>query len=63
MGIAILPKIYCDQLDPDKFSSAILLEPSLHWVLSMAWNTSVAMSPATKAWLNIVELNLDKIHF
>lgn len=63
MGIAILPKIYCDQLDPDKFSYAILLEPSLHWVLSMAWNTSVAMSPATKAWLNIVELNLDKIHF
>ena len=63
MGIAILPKIYCDQVDPDKFSSAILLEPSLHWVLSMAWNTSVAMSPATKAWLNIVELNLDKIHF
>lgn len=63
MGIAILPKIYCDQLDPDKFSSAILLEPSLHWVLSMAWNTSVVMSPATKAWLNIVELNLDKIHF
>lgn len=63
MGIAILPKIYCDQLDPDKFSSAILLEPSLHWVLSMAWNTSMAMSPATKAWLNIVELNLDKIHF
>lgn len=63
MGIAILPKIYCDQLDPDKFSSAILLGPSLHWVLSMAWNTSVAMSPATKAWLNIVELNLDKIHF
>lgn len=63
MGIAILPKIYCDQLDPDKFSSAILLEPSLHWVLSMAWNTSMAMSPSTKAWLNIVELNLDKIHF
>lgn len=63
MGIAILPKIYCDQLDSNKFSSAILLEPSLHWVLSMAWNTSVAMSPATKAWLNIVELNLDKIHF
>ena len=63
MGIAILPKIYCDQLNPDKFSSAIVLDSGLRWVLSMAWNTSVAMSPATKAWLNIVELNLDKIHF
>lgn len=63
MGIAILPKIYCDQLDADKFASAVLLEPSLHWTLSMAWNTSISMSPATKAWLSLVEQNLDRIHF
>ncbi|MFW1973867.1 LysR family transcriptional regulator [Acinetobacter bereziniae] len=63
MGIAILPKIYCDQLDPQKFCSAILNEPKLHWTLSMAWNITVAMSPATKAWLNIVEMNQEKIHF
>ncbi|MCU4535726.1 LysR family transcriptional regulator [Acinetobacter bereziniae] len=63
MGIAILPKIYCDQLDPQKFCSAILNEPKLHWTLSMAWNITVAMSPATKAWLNIVEMNREKIHF
>ncbi|MFW1942421.1 LysR family transcriptional regulator [Acinetobacter guillouiae] len=63
MGIAILPKIYCDQLDPGKFCSAILNEPKLHWTLSMAWNTTVAMSPATKAWLTIVEMHRDKIHF
>lgn len=63
MGIAILPKIYCDQLDSEKFCSAILNEPKLHWTLSMAWNITVAMSPATKAWLNIVEMNRDKIHF
>jgi hypothetical protein len=29
----------------------------------MAWNITVAMSPATKAWLNIVEMNREKIHF
>lgn len=63
MGIAILPKIYCDQLDPQKFCSTILNEPKLHWTLSMAWNITVAMSPATKAWLNIVEMNREKIHF
>ncbi|MBJ8424249.1 LysR family transcriptional regulator [Acinetobacter bereziniae] len=63
MGIAILPKIYCGQLDPQKFCSAILNEPKLHWTLSMAWNITVAMSPATKAWLNIVEMNREKIHF
>ena len=63
MGVAILPQIYCEQLDQSKFASAVLVEPDLHWTLSMAWNNSVAMSPATKAWLNIVENNLDKIHF
>ena len=63
MGIAILPKIYCDQLDQNKFSAVQLKDPELHWKLSMAWNTTVAMSPATNAWLSIVENNRDKIHF
>lgn len=63
MGIAILPKIYCEQLDRDKFCWTVLSKPQLNWTLSMAWNTSVAMSPATKAWLNIVDLHRDKIHF
>ncbi|RZG72776.1 LysR substrate-binding domain-containing protein [Acinetobacter sp. WCHAc060025] len=63
MGVAILPQIYCEQLDQSKFASTVLVKPDLHWTLSMAWNNSVAMSPATKAWLNIVENNLDKIHF
>ncbi len=63
MGVAILPEIYCEQLDHHKFASAILVEPGLNWTLSMAWNKSVAMSPSTQAWLGIVEDNLDKIHF
>lgn len=63
MGVAILPEIYCEQLDHLKFASAILVEPGLNWTLSMAWNKSVAMSPSTQAWLGIVEDNLDKIHF
>ncbi|NNP71640.1 LysR family transcriptional regulator [Acinetobacter defluvii] len=63
MGLALLPKIYCDQLDVERFNMALLTEPNLHWTLRMAWNTSVAMSPATRAWLNIVDQNRDKIHF
>lgn len=63
MGVAILPKIYCEQLDHHKFSSALLVEPGLNWTLSMAWDKTVAMSPSTQAWLSIVENNLDKIHF
>ena len=63
MGLALLPKIYCDQLDAERFNIALLTEPNLHWTLRMAWNVSVAMSPATRAWLNIVDQNRDKIHF
>lgn len=62
MGIAILPKIYCDQLDREKFNISLLIEPNLNWTLSMAWNTSVVMSPATRAWLEIVKQNKEKIH-
>ncbi|GAA5557461.1 HTH-type transcriptional regulator BenM [Acinetobacter schindleri] len=63
MGIALLPQIYCQQLDQEKFNTAVLENPALNWTLSMAWNTTIAMSPATRAWLNIVKDHKQKIHF
>ena len=63
MGVALLPQIYCQQLGQEKFNTAILKNPDLNWTLSMAWNTTVAMSPATRAWLKIIEENQDQIHF
>lgn len=63
MGIALLPQIYCQQLDQEKFNTAVLENPGLNWTLSMAWNTTIAMSPATRAWLNIVKYHKQKIHF
>ncbi|WOE33257.1 MULTISPECIES: LysR family transcriptional regulator [unclassified Acinetobacter] len=63
VGIALLPKIYCDQLDPQKYNRSVLIQPQLNWTLSMAWNTTVVMNPATRAWLEIVEQNLQEIHF
>jgi len=63
VGIALLPKIYCEQLDQTKYNVSVLESPNLNWTLSMAWNTTVAMNPATRAWLKIIEQNRDKIHF
>lgn len=63
MGIALLPQIYCQQLDQEKFNTAVLENPGLNWTLSMARNTTIAMSPATRAWLNIVKDHKQKIHF
>ena len=42
MGIALLPQIYCQQLDQEKFNTAVLENPGLNWTLSMAWNTTIA---------------------
>lgn len=63
MGVALLPQIYCQQLDQEKFNTAVLENPGLNWTLSMAWNTTIAMSPATRAWLNIVKDHKQKIRF
>lgn len=63
VGIALLPKIYCEQLDQEKYNISVMQNPNLNWTLSMAWNTTVAMSPATRAWLKIIEENQDQIHF
>ena len=63
VGIALLPQIYCEQLDRTKFSISLVQQPSLHWNLNMAWNATVAMNPATRAWLSIVDQYKDQIHF
>ncbi len=44
VGIALLPQIYCEQLDRAKFSVVVSVEqPSLRWTLNMAWNSTVVM--------------------
>lgn len=63
VGIALLPQIYCKQLDAEKYNISVLQNPSLNWTLNMAWNTTVAMNPATRAWLQIIEQHLDEIRF
>lgn len=62
MGIALLPEIYCQKLNPAHFNISRLHEPTINWTLSMAWNTTVSMTAATKAWLNIVADNQQLIH-
>lgn len=63
VGIALLPEKYCEQLNTEKYSYSILENPNINWTLSMAWNRTVAMSPAVRAWLDIVEDNLEQISF
>ncbi|MBK0063213.1 MULTISPECIES: LysR family transcriptional regulator [unclassified Acinetobacter] len=63
MGIALIPQIYCEQLDPIKFNISLIKDTPVRWKLTMAWNTSVPMTAAAKAWLDIVKTHQDEIHF
>ncbi|MDM1281117.1 LysR family transcriptional regulator [Acinetobacter indicus] len=63
VGIALLPQVYCEQLPAERYQISRLCQPELNWTLRMAWNTTVAMSPATRAWLRIIETHPDEIHF
>lgn len=63
VGIALLPEKYCEQLSAEKFNYSILQEPHINWTLSMAWNRTIPMTPAVRAWLEIVEENLEQISF
>lgn len=55
MGIALLPQIYCQQLDTSKFNITPLKDATLRWTLSMAWSKTASMSTATCAWLDLVQ--------
>ncbi|RKG30394.1 LysR family transcriptional regulator [Acinetobacter guerrae] len=63
MGIALIPQVYCEQLDPKKYNISLIKDTPVRWKLTMAWNTSVPMTAATKAWLDIVKTHQDEIRF
>ena len=63
MGVALLPQIYCEQLGSKNIQITSLQDTPIRWKLTMAWNTSVPMTAATQAWLDIVKMHPDEIRF
>lgn len=54
VGIAILPKLFCDTLPRGQFTVATLAEPALEWKLMLAWRRGAHLSFAARAWLDLV---------
>jgi DNA-binding transcriptional LysR family regulator len=54
VGIALLPKIFCDTLPKGQFSVATLEQPALDWNLMLAWRRGGHLSFAARAWLDLV---------
>ncbi|MRW88986.1 LysR family transcriptional regulator [Duganella sp. FT80W] len=54
VGITLLPKVFCDTLEQDRFTIARLEEPALDWNLMLAWRRGGHLSFAARAWLDLV---------
>lgn len=54
VGIALLPKDFCDTLSAEQFTVARLEEPALDWKLMLAWRRGGHLSFAARAWLDLV---------
>ena len=62
MGIALLPQVFAEQVGHLHIHQAQLVEPCINWHLSMAWNATVALSPAAQAWIDIINTHRQHIH-
>ncbi|AIR87786.1 LysR family transcriptional regulator [Pseudomonas cremoricolorata] len=58
VGVALLPKVFCDTLAPEDFTIAQVGSPALSWNVSLAWRRDGHLSFAAKAWLELARRSL-----
>ncbi|SDV50313.1 LysR family transcriptional regulator [Chitinasiproducens palmae] len=51
VGIALLPRLYCEKLDAARFTFAAIT-PELPWDIALAWQRDRYLSRAARAWLD-----------
>ncbi|MCA0757484.1 LysR family transcriptional regulator [Paenibacillus sp. N4] len=54
-GITLLPEKVCLQLDPKRFASVKVVQPSISWKLSMIWRKEKYLSFAAREWIRMME--------
>lgn len=52
VGIALLPRPYCDRLDPARFT-LVPVEPEISWDMALGWRRNGYLSHAARAWLAV----------
>jgi len=53
-GVALLPKVICQDLDPTRIKIISIAEPMIHWQLGVIWKKDRYLSFAAKEWLTFV---------
>lgn len=61
LGIALLPRLYCEKLDPQAFTFAQIV-PELPWDMALAWRRNGYLSRAARAWLDTAREVLPAMH-
>ncbi|MGK5025978.1 LysR family transcriptional regulator [Janthinobacterium sp. RB2R34] len=59
VGVCLLPKMFCDTLDPSQFAIVPLADPPVEWNLMLAWRRAGRLSFAARAWLDLVRAHID----
>jgi len=54
MGVALLPRTICRRLDPAQVKVLPLVEPELRWDLALIWKQGRHLSPAARAFIEVV---------
>lgn len=62
VGIALLPKMYCQTLRPEQFTIAEVRSPALIWKLVLAWRRHGQLSFAAQAWVELARTLLSAPH-
>ena len=58
VGVCLLPKMFCDTLDPSQFAIVPLAGPPVEWNLMLAWRRAGRLSFAARAWLDLVRVHM-----
>jgi len=53
-GIALLPKVMCEDLNPKRIKIISLAEPMIHWKMGVIWKKGRYLSFAAKEWLTFI---------
>jgi DNA-binding transcriptional LysR family regulator len=58
VGITLLPQTICRELDPRRFHSLALVNPTIRWHLGMIWRKNAYLSYATREWIRFTKESL-----
>jgi DNA-binding transcriptional LysR family regulator len=58
IGVALLPRRICEQVDRRAVATLQLVDPVIPWHIALVWRRDRHLSPATRAWIELARRSL-----